>query len=258
MSVPPGDGATLAELLERARGLAIVPISNFRVGAIADGKSGRRHLGCNVEFRGLPLGASIHAEQAAVLSAWLAGESAIRSIAVTAAPCGLCRQFLMELGDVNLRVEVQGQPATTLAALLPAAFGPADLGVPGGLLRPAAHGLRLAGEPPADAALVGAALTAANACYAPYTGAFAGVALRLDGGSSVAGRYAESAAFNPSVGPLEAALTALAIRGIGFGRIEAAALVETGAPVARRGATEALLGVVAPQASMYYARAVAG
>ena len=47
----------------------------------------------------MPLNASIHAEQFAVVTALRAGETALRAIATTAAPCGHCRQFMNELRD---------------------------------------------------------------------------------------------------------------------------------------------------------------
>lgn len=62
------------------------------------------YLGTNTEMQGLPLNATIHAEQFAMVIALQAGEGII-SFAATAAPCGHCRQFLNELregGDVRV------------------------------------------------------------------------------------------------------------------------------------------------------------
>ena len=50
------------------------PHSNFYVGAIAVGDSGNFYFGANMEFVGVPLSASIHAEQSAVMNAWIHGE----------------------------------------------------------------------------------------------------------------------------------------------------------------------------------------
>lgn len=42
-------------------------------------------------------GFTVHAEQSSIADAWMNGEEGIDLIAVTAAPCGYCRQFLNEL-----------------------------------------------------------------------------------------------------------------------------------------------------------------
>ena len=46
---------------------------------------------------------------------------------------------------------------------------------------------------------------AASKSYAPYSGNFAGCVIETTEGKMYAGRYAENAAFNPSVSPLQAA-----------------------------------------------------
>ncbi|HTD37493.1 MAG TPA: cytidine deaminase [Candidatus Limnocylindrales bacterium] len=243
------------ELLEAARSKAIVPVSGFAVGAVARGVSGALYLGANLEFSGHPLNASVHAEQAAVANAMANGERGIDALATTATPCGHCRQFLNELANAHaLRILARGAPPATLGELLPASFGPAQLGVSDRLMDGRKHGLRLAG--PSSDPLVAAALEAADASHAPYGKTPVGIALQLDDGTLVLGRYAESAAFNPSLSPLQAALSALALAGTAFDRIRAAALVETRGPASQRAATEALLATVAPGVVLAYARAV--
>ncbi|MEA2719916.1 MAG: cytidine deaminase [Candidatus Eremiobacteraeota bacterium] len=261
------DGLSFDELMEdllpAARALAIAPISGFAVGAVAQGASGTLYLGANLEFPGMPLGASVHAEQAAIANAWHHDETGVTALAVTAAPCGHCRQFLNELvAAARLRVLLPGTAPAGLATLLPAAFGPHDLGVPGGLMQPSSHALTLAGSasateppPPVSAAVV-AALGSAASSYAPYSKTYAGVALALRDGSVHAGRYAENAAFNPSLPPLQAALVRLAMRSIPFAEIRGAVLAETDGPVSHRLATEALLAAVAPNVALTYVRAV--
>jgi cytidine deaminase len=242
------------ELAAAARSRAIAPISGFTVGAVARGLSGALYLGANLEFPGHPLNASVHAEQAAVANAMANGERGIDALATTETPCGHCRQFLNELaGAAKLRIVTRGTP-TTLGALLPASFGPEQLHVPDRLMDGRTRGLRLA-APDSDP-LLAAALKAADESHAPHGKTPAGVALRLDDGTLVLGRYAESAAFNPSLSPLQAALSALALAGIGFDHIRAAALVETGGPASQRRATEALLATVAPGVVLAYATAV--
>lgn len=97
--------------------------------AVALGASGAIYLGCNVELPCLPLSASIHAEQFLITNVRHRGEAAITNLAVSAAPCGHCRQFLAELGsDHDLRI-TYGAPsaAYSLDQLLLHRFGPEDL-----------------------------------------------------------------------------------------------------------------------------------
>lgn len=204
------DPALLAEAATFAR----PPISNFRVGAVARGTSGKVYLGANVEFAGEALGFTVHAEQSAVVNAWMGGETGIDVVATSAAPCGYCRQFLNELVTaVELTVVMPGE-SRPLSELLPSSFGPRDLGIGGGLLQRDYHGLLLDDD---GDELARAALAAANMSYAPYSKSYAGVALRTRDGAIVRGAYAENAAFNPSLSPLQAALSQL---NLGRGRWE--------------------------------------
>jgi cytidine deaminase len=61
--------------------------------------SGAVYVGVNLEFPGMPLNASVHAEQCLVANLLLHGEASLRALAVSAAPCGHCRQFYSELQD---------------------------------------------------------------------------------------------------------------------------------------------------------------
>jgi cytidine deaminase len=108
-----------------------------------------------------------------------------------------------------------------LRELLPNAFGPRDLGIEGGLLQRDNHGLTVGSEDE----LVRKALVAANMSYAPYSKSYAGVVLRTSDGHMVTGAYAENAAFNPSMSPLEVALSQLNLAGRSFDTIEGAVLV---------------------------------
>lgn len=211
-------------LLAQAAAFAKPPVSNFRVGAVAVGRSGKAWLGTNVEFAGEALSFTIHAEQSAVVSAWMGGETAIDVVATSAAPCGYCRQFLNELVSAEALTIVMGGDTRKLSELLPHSFGPRDLGVTSGLLAPAAHGLVI----DEDDDLARAALDAANRSYAPYSRGYAGVALRTRSGAIVTGPYAENAAFNPSLSPLEAALSQLNLSGGAWSDIAEAALVQSG------------------------------
>ena len=219
------------------------PISGFRVGAVARGSSGALYLGANLELPGTALAFTLHAEQSATASAWLNGEEGLAALAVGAAPCGHCRQFLAELATAaTLEVLVAGREPRLLAELLPESFGPEDLGVHARLMSPQANGLTLESSDP----LVLKALAAAEASYAPYSGGFAGVALETASGAVHTGRYAENAAFNPSLGPLVCALALRALAGGADDEVTRAVLVEAPSLVSHAGATaEALRGVSA-------------
>jgi cytidine deaminase len=200
----------LLDLIPQAQKLAVPPISNFFVGVAALGDKGGIALGANFEFAGQALSYTVHAEQAAITNAMAHGETGIRMLAVSAAPCGYCRQFLNELSTAaTLQILLPNQPATPLSSLLPSAFGPQDLGVRAALMSPQWHGLALSSDEP----VLQAALKAANASYAPYSSGYAGVALATRDGVIFTGQVAENAAFNPSMSPLEQAIVNLVIGG---------------------------------------------
>jgi cytidine deaminase len=269
----------LPEFVREAQKLAIPPTSKFHVGAAALGASGAVYLGVNVELPGLPLNASIHAEQFAVVTAMRAGERALEAIATTAAPCGHCRQFMNELrGAASMRViipdgDVGGDRKSHLVLplcdLLPHSFGPLDLTHDDSLplmLEERHNKLRFApgsipeasGATELDGAAAALALSEANKAYAPYSDSPAGLALVDSDGVVHTGRSVESAAYNPTMSPLHAALVA-AVGSAGMGdanggewrRIESATLVEiNGAPVQYAGTVALILSTIAPRAKL--------
>lgn len=230
------------QLVSVAQTYAVTPISNFQVGAVGIGLTGALYYGANLEVVGEALSFTVHAEQAAVANAWVNGEQGLSALAISAAPCGYCRQFLYELVDAaTLEVVLPNQAPQLLTYFLPDAFGPHDLGVQGGLMQAQYNGLKV--QTPLDPTAT-AALAAANASYSPYTGTFSGVALMTSSGVICTGRYAENAAYNPSMSPLEAALSQLVFHGQDFSTIVEAVLVETNGKADQVGATEAVLGCV--------------
>src|SRR4051812_45463230 len=166
----------MLDLIPRAKTFAIPTISNFFVGAVAHGVSGNLYFGANYEFPGQALSFTVHGEQAATMHAISFDETGIDLLAVSAAPCGYCRQFLNELTTAStLQIILPNTPTTSLAALLPNAFGPIDLGVTAALMSPQSHGMTLDS---ASDEVASAALKAANRSYAPYSLSYAGVALK--------------------------------------------------------------------------------
>ncbi|KEY57847.1 cytidine deaminase [Serratia sp. DD3] len=218
------NGSTLAfALLPLAAAYSLTPISHFQVGAIAQGISGNLYFGANMEFSGAPLQQTVHAEQSAIIHAWLHGESKLSAITVNYTPCGHCRQFMNELNSGSaLQIQLPTRAAATLGDYLPDSFGPNDLAISNLLMDPIDHGCQLALNDP----LVNAALDAANRCHAPYSTAYSGVALEGEDGAIYAGRYAENAAFNPSLPPLQAALVLMNLSGADCQKIRRAVLVE--------------------------------
>jgi len=257
----------MTSLLPLARTYARPPISNYRVGAVVLGASGGLYLGANFEVPGQALGFSVHAEQAALSSAYMHVEAGVSSIAVTAAPCGHCRQFMKELspgGNIQVLMGARGDAGataavspTTLAPLLPMAFGPRDLGLDQG-----AFPIREVAMRPASGAsdiLSDAALAAAKRSWAPYSKAHSGIAIATKRGGVYQGSYIENAAFNPSLPPLETALVALVLAGEESGDISRAVLVETkGGSITQKDVTRIVLSAVAPAATLEVVSATRG
>jgi len=258
----------MIRLLPVAAAYARPAVSDYYVGAVALGMPpaspesgpGSLYFGSNMEFPGQALSACVHGEQSATNNAWLHDETGLRALAINAAPCGYCRQFLNELSNANDGFEVLlrrkgdvGPDAHTrrpFSYYLPDAFGPKDHGLHGGLMKAESHDLTVS----ASDALSTAALTAANASYSPYKENFSGVALRSADGNVYAGRYAENAAANPSLSPLQSALAFMSMNLPVQSNLEirAATLVERESKISQRSVTEAVLSAVAPAVALEY------
>ncbi|HOO69396.1 MAG TPA: cytidine deaminase [Bacteroidales bacterium] len=89
------EDSELIEMAFKAADKAYSPYSNFRVGAAIRLDNGMILQGNNQENASFPAG--ICAERAVIFYAHANfPESKIRAIAVTASPCGVCRQVLLE------------------------------------------------------------------------------------------------------------------------------------------------------------------
>jgi cytidine deaminase len=129
----------IEQLLAEARAaaeFAYGPYSHFPVGACALTDTGDLVRGANIE--NASYGLTTCAERVAVHTAAARGFRSIVAVAVTApraakaSPCGACRQVLNEFkpadGELIVILDgVDGPEMTTIARLLPDAFGPRDL-----------------------------------------------------------------------------------------------------------------------------------
>jgi cytidine deaminase len=126
------DWERLRSAAKAASARAYAPYSRLRVGAAGLCDDGRTLSACNVE--NASYGLTLCAECGLVSSLASTGGGRLVAVAVTAAdgeplaPCGRCRQLLMEHGGPGLLVDAgPGKPPATLGSLLPAAFTGADL-----------------------------------------------------------------------------------------------------------------------------------
>src|SRR5687767_9178490 len=114
------------ELYERAKeaaGGAYAPYSRFDVGAAVLLRDGRVLTGVNVENASYPLG--MCAERCALARAVAEGARPgdVEALAVTASPCGGCRQWLIEFGIERVLFPQDGELSVWRPdELLPASF----------------------------------------------------------------------------------------------------------------------------------------
>lgn len=280
----------LPTIVRTSQKLSRVPISNFAVAAAGLCADGRIFVGVNLEFPGLPLHHSVHAEQFLITNLSLYPQSRLENVVVSAYPCGHCRQFLQEIrGAPNIQIlvlqndggndkldQINGCPDDDgnasfkpLSYFLPHRFGPDDLldkDVPL-ILETQENSLVLGTDEInengnlcngfsalKERELVSAALEAANRSHAPYSRCPSGVALIDDQGQIYKGSYMESAAYNPSIGPAQAAVIAYvaAGRGGGYDKIVGAVLVEKeGAVVKQEDTVRLFFNTVSPKCDFH-------
>ena len=131
----------LVKLAIEARKFSYSPYSNFMVGAALLSKSGKIYTGCNIE--NAAYSPSNCAERTAFFKALSEGERDFEAIAIVGghkengleicAPCGVCRQVMMEFCDYETFEIILGKSEDdylkyTLQELLPLGFGPKNLG----------------------------------------------------------------------------------------------------------------------------------
>ncbi len=97
----------LIKLAAEARGRAVAPFSNFKVGAALLTNDGEVFTGCNIE--NASYGLTMCAERVAIFKAVSEGKRQFEKIFVVAdtedltPPCGACRQIIWEFcGDIEI------------------------------------------------------------------------------------------------------------------------------------------------------------
>jgi len=118
----------LLALADAAAARAYAPYSNFHVGCAVLARDGRVIEGVNVENAAYPLGvcAERTAFSRAVAEGFRPGDFAVA--AITASPCGGCRQWLLEMGVDRVVFRNGGRVVTmTPGELLPESFDSSGL-----------------------------------------------------------------------------------------------------------------------------------
>lgn len=114
----------MIEMAFAARKNAYVPYSGFKVGAALMTSGGTVYTGCNIE--NASYGATVCAERVAIFNGISQGQQDFVKIAVTAMPCGMCRQVMAEFcdGDFEIIVAENDDKYTVwkLSDILPEAF----------------------------------------------------------------------------------------------------------------------------------------
>ncbi len=134
----------LVKLALKAREMAYTPYSHWAVGAALLTAEGNVYKGCNIENASYT--PTNCAERTAFFKAVSEGERNFAAIAIVGgpegqaplgvcAPCGVCRQVMMEFCDYEKFEVILGVSETeyetySLKDVMPMGFGPADLGLP--------------------------------------------------------------------------------------------------------------------------------
>lgn len=134
------DTKDLISMAVQAMGRAYAPYSDFKVGAALLARSGRVYQGCNIENAAYT--PTNCAERTAFFKAVSEGEREFEAICIVGgkggvltdytAPCGVCRQVMMEFCDpetfrIILVADEDHWREFRLRELLPMGFGPDNL-----------------------------------------------------------------------------------------------------------------------------------
>ena len=215
----------MLDLLPIAANFSVAPVSGFHVGAIVQDEDNNLYMGANLEIRHEALFHSVHAEQTAVSHAWQDGCKRMKSLAISSSPCGHCRQFLLEL-DLrrDLLIHVANKSSYYLNEHIHDPFCPSLLNQSeqGTFLVHSNSTLHIDTQ---DAFIL--SILKANQSYAPYSKNCAAVGLQLKNQEIFFGRYAENAAFNPSLLPMQCALAMFARSPYDLSDIERVVLIES-------------------------------
>lgn len=121
--------------------MSYAPYSHFHVGAALLAKDGKIYTGCNIENAAYT--PTNCAERTAFFKAVSEGVRAFDAIAIAGgqngeitdytAPCGVCRQVMMEFCDpkkfqIIMAIDQEHYKIKTLEELFPMGFGPENLG----------------------------------------------------------------------------------------------------------------------------------
>ena len=125
------DQNKLIDLAWKARENEYVPYSHFKVGACIALKDGTFVQGCNIE--NAAYGSTMCAERNAIANMITNGESKIdKMVAVVedgsvGAPCGACREYMMQLdkesGDIEILMDYETRKTVRLIELIPEWWG---------------------------------------------------------------------------------------------------------------------------------------
>lgn len=130
----------LIDIAIRQLDFSYSPYSGFKVGAALLTKDGEIYTGCNIENASYT--PTNCAERTAFFKAVSEGVREFQAICIVggqngvlteyAAPCGVCRQVMMEFCDLEtfqiiLTINKEKYDVFTLKELLPLGFGPANL-----------------------------------------------------------------------------------------------------------------------------------
>lgn len=240
-------------LLPLATTFAEVPVSNFNVGAIAFDGDGNAYFGANFEFANTHIGQTIHAEQSAIAHAWMRGAKDLALLVINYAPCGHCHQFINEVTlTEDFYIQLPNADAKPLGYYLPDSFGGSDLGIEDKILGQTSAPENSQTNPLTIEDCINLAKAAHDTCHAPYSGNKSGVALQYDDDEVVTGRYAENAAFNPTLPALQVALNYRRMQGKNWQKIRRAVMVETPTSLQQKQNTTDLLAKICDVALEYH------